>query len=280
MAQEDQAGSPPGRQPGPLPGREEPAQGPAPEQEPARESVADIAAGVCRLARAARQGSLATLDRGAPFVSLITPAFSWAGDLVILVSGLSRHGRHLRADPRCSVLLEADASGANPQTAPRVTLTGRAVADSSDAALRDRWVRIHPYGALYAGFADFTLWRVEVERLHWVGGFGRVRELSGDVLRPELAEAAAEPALLAEVNRRHAAGLPGGSMAGGDSVVALDPDGLDLGPAPTGDPNGDARTRRIHFTARASSREALLEAVAAVLPPTLPDTIAWPTSPP
>lgn len=235
-----------------------------PGEAPPRESAAAVAAAVRRLARAARSGSLATTEPAGgaegPFVSLVTPALSWDGDLMILVSGLSRHARHLREDPRCSVLLEGAATGANPQTAPRVTLTGRAVSDPTPA-LRERWVRIHPYGALYAGFADFALWRVEVERLHWVGGFGRVRELAGEALRPGWRGGEVEAGLLEEARRQQHGRLP--EAAG---IVALDPDGLDLGPPPCGDPEGEARTHRVHFPIQADDPEALLAAASSVLP--------------
>ncbi len=206
------------------------------------------------LMRAARQASLATLADGAPFVSLVTPAVSCGGDLLMLVSGLSRHGRHLRQDGRCALLLRGETQAANPQAAPRLTVTGTAE-PVQDAASRDRWVRIHPYGASYAAFADFTLWRLRPEQAHYVAGFGQVRSLPGSALRPPYDAGAEETSLCAAANQRHGAMLPEATR-----IVAIDADGLDLGPGPSLDPDGEARTRRVAFAVAAATSLAVAAA--------------------
>ena len=99
-----------------------------------------------KLLRAARVGTLGTVVGGQPYATLVTPAT--AGDLsvLLLLSSLAEHTRHLTADPRCSLLVAGAAVDANPQTAPRVTLTGVAAIDP-DPALKARWLAVHPYGA-------------------------------------------------------------------------------------------------------------------------------------
>ena len=56
-----------------------------------------------RLLRAARSGTLATVspsgDGCQPFASLITPAIAGDGGILLLLSDLSEHTRHLRAEP-------------------------------------------------------------------------------------------------------------------------------------------------------------------------------------
>ena len=214
------------------------------------------------LMRAARQASLATLADGAPFVSLVTPAVSCGGDLLMLISSLSRHGRQLRQDGRCAVLLSGVEPEANPQATPRLTVTGTAE-PVRDPALRDRWIRIHPYGVSYADFGDFSLWRLRPEQAHLVAGFGRIRSLPGHALKTPCDVAVDEKSLCEKANERHAA-----MLSGLEAIVAVDADGLedglDLGPGPSPDPNGVTRTRRIAFTASMASLDATLEAVAAV----------------
>ena len=75
-----------------------------------------------RLLRAARSASLATSAKGQPFASLVTPACAPDLSVLLLLSSLSEHTRHLVADPRCSLLVSGPAAGANPQTAPRLTV--------------------------------------------------------------------------------------------------------------------------------------------------------------
>src|SRR6478735_1963078 len=72
-----------------------------------------------KLLRAARAGTLATVADRQPFASLVTPACSPDLALLLLLSDLSEHTRHLRAEPRCSVLVTGPPVGDNPQTAPR-----------------------------------------------------------------------------------------------------------------------------------------------------------------
>ena len=79
-----------------------------------------------QLLRAARMAALASSAGGQPFASLVTPACAPDLSVLLLLSDLSEHTRHLRAEPRCSLLVAGPAEGANPQTAPRLTLTGLA----------------------------------------------------------------------------------------------------------------------------------------------------------
>src|ERR1700761_4685355 len=107
-----------------------------------------------RLLRAARSGCLATSAKGQPFASLVTPACMPDGSLLLLLSRLAEHTRHLMAEPRCSVMVSGVAETANPQTTPRVTVTGVAEV-MDDKALKARYLAVHPYAALYADFGDF-----------------------------------------------------------------------------------------------------------------------------
>lgn len=129
-----------------------------------------------RLLRAARVGTLASSADGHPFASLVTPATAPDGSVLLLLSDLAEHVAHLRADPRCALLLAGEATGPNPQTTPRLCLSGVAAVEP-DPACRARWLAIHPYAALYAGFADFHLWRLRPAAGSWVGGFGRAAKL-------------------------------------------------------------------------------------------------------
>jgi len=151
-----------------------------------------------RLLRAARAGTLASSADGQPFTSLVTPATAPDASVLLLLSDLAEHTRHLRADPRAALLVAGAATAANPQTAPRLTLTGLAE-KLDDDALKARWLALHPYAAVYADFADFHLWRIRPRGGLFVAGFARATRLRPAELAPEPAgvaaiEAAARPA--------------------------------------------------------------------------------------
>lgn len=186
-----------------------------------------------RLLRAARQGVLATSAEGQPFASLVTPATAPDGSILLLLSDLSEHTRHLRAEPRCAVLVAGAAEGPNAQTAPRLTVTGVAVLEP-DPALKDRWIALHPYAAFYAGFGDFHLWRVRPGGGNFVGGFARANRIVAAELSAEApAIAAAEANIIAHCNDDHADAMTAiandfGHDGDGWRMVACDYDGFDL----------------------------------------------------
>jgi hypothetical protein len=198
-----------------------------------------------RLLRAARVGTLATSAQGQPFASLVTPACASDLALLLLLSDLSEHTRHLRAEPRCSVLAAGTPVDANPQTTPRVTITGTAEM-VDDAALKARYLAVHPYASLYAGFGDFALWRVRPAGGLYVGGFGRAARLRVADLAPDPRAVAAieadQAGIIADCNTHQPdtlgriAGQPGAWQ-----MVAVDVDGCDLA-------QGE-RVIRVHWSA-------------------------------
>lgn len=189
------------------------------------------------LMRGAASATLATAADGQPFASLVTPAVAPDGSVLLWLSALSEHTRQLAAEPRCALLFVGETAEANPQTAPRVSVTGLA-ARVEDAALKARWLARHPYAALYAEFADFSLWRMRPGGALLVGGFARATCLRQAELLPDAeavaAVAEAEISILEHVNAEHsdaleaiATGLLGGAP-GAWRMSAVDTDGCDL----------------------------------------------------
>ncbi|MEQ1612583.1 MAG: pyridoxamine 5'-phosphate oxidase family protein [Hyphomicrobiaceae bacterium] len=124
-------------------------------------------------------GALGTLDRqsGTPYVSLVTVACTPDGAPVLLLSGLAMHTRNLIADSRASLLYSAGRGADDPLTLARVTLLGT-LERTSDAAARAAYLLRHPQASDYADFGDFAFYLLKIERAHFIGGFGRIVELS------------------------------------------------------------------------------------------------------
>ena len=170
------------------------------------------------VARGQRKAALATSLDGRPYVSLVTLAFDHDLSAILLLSRLSEHTRHLLADPKAALLLDGTEGLANPQTGPRVTLVGEAVEDQ-EPRLKSRFLALHPGAALYAGFADFSIWRLRPERAHFVGGFGRAVWFDAPLVPEAEAMAACEADVLSEMAEAFG---PDGRLVGVDS------DGCDL----------------------------------------------------
>ncbi len=172
-----------------------------------------------RVLRLASHAGLATLMDGNPYASLVAVATAQDGSPLLLLSKLADHTRNLERDNRASLLFALPEGHANPQTAPRVGVMGR-LSPSDLMADRARYLARQPGAAPYAGFADFGVWRMTVERLHFVGGFGRAVwfEAKQVLLDPQTAErfAEAEDGLIERFARK----WPG--------ACGIDADGIDL----------------------------------------------------
>lgn len=202
-------------------------------------TAADPALAARTLVRAALKGSLATLERGTghPYASLVTVATEPDGSPVILISRLARHTQNLAADTRASLLFDATSAAGDPLAGGRVTLVGR-FAVTARATARARFLARQPHAAGYADFPDFAFYVMTVERAHFVGGFGRIVELSAPELVLDLAGSerlvAAEPEIVSHMNEDHAAAVelyatalaakPGGPWR----MTGIDPEGCDL----------------------------------------------------
>ena len=187
---------------------------------------------VRRLLRAAARGALATmLPDGTPYASLVLLALELDAAPLLLLSDLAEHSRNIARDPRISLLVDGTAGLADPLTGPRASLVGRARV-VGDERLKARYVARHPSAATYAGFADFKLYRLAVERAHLVAGFGKIRWVEGTAIRLAgdcSALAAAEPEILAHMNRDHVVAIE--RMVGrgaGWRMTGIDPEGADF----------------------------------------------------
>ena len=156
-------------------------------------------------------GTLCTLaaePEGYPYGSFVTVAFD-NGNPVFLVSTLAEHTRNLQRDPRASLLV-AEGVSEDPLANGRVTLLGpcRQV-DGDDSSARTAFLAAHPNAAYYADFRDFAFWKLRVESIRYIGGYGRmswVEAADWHAAEPDpLAASAAD--IIAHMNDDHADGM-------------------------------------------------------------------------
>jgi putative heme iron utilization protein len=156
-------------------------------------------------------GTLCTLalePEGYPYGSFVTVAFD-NGDPIFLISELAEHTKNLERDPRASLLV-ADGGSADPLANGRVTVLGRCtrIEGDSDSA-RAAFFAAHPNSRYYADFRDFAFWRLHVDHVRYIGGYGRMSWISeGDWRAAEpdpLGPSAAD--MIAHMNADHADAL-------------------------------------------------------------------------
>jgi putative heme iron utilization protein len=235
------------------------------DRPPAPEAGFDALAEAKRLLRSIRAGALASLaETGHPFASLVNVATDYDGSPLLLLSRLAAHTANLERDARCSLLLSQGGKG-DPLAHPRLTLIGRAERTIAEH-VRGRFLRRHPKSELYAGFADFSFWRIAVERAHLNGGFARAADFFADAVVTSLHGAdallAAEESAVAHMNDDHREALALyatkllGEADGPWRATGIDPEGMDLAAAD--------RTARLAFDAPIKTPGELRSALVAL----------------
>jgi putative heme iron utilization protein len=193
---------------------------------------------VRKLLRESRSGALATLipGSGAPYCSLVNVASAVDGAPLLLISKLALHTKNIAADHRVSLMLDERKEG-DPLQGARVTLMGHAsvTQDENDAR---RYLARQPDSEMFAGFADFAYYRIDIDSAHLVAGFGRIIDLTPEDILVDLAGAddliAAEAGAVAHMNEDHAdavrlyatrlLGAPDGDWR----CAGFDPEGMEL----------------------------------------------------
>lgn len=225
-----------------------------------------VAEAATSIIRSALKASLATIENstGFPYASLVTVAFQPNGAPLLLLSRLAVHTRNLQADRRASLLFDASDGAGDPLAGGRVTVIGSmepVLSDgpaSFDWIVRRRFLSRHPGAKMYVDFSDFAFWQLAVERAHYIGGFGRIVDLTSHQLLSDVFGAQelvdAEADIITHMNNDHADAVQlyatrfAGVKSGAWRMIGVDPTGFDL-------VDGD-RAVRIEFARRVTNPDA------------------------
>ena len=128
---------------------------------------------------------------GFPFGSLMPYALDAQGRPILLISNMAMHTQNLKGDPRASLFVAQAPADGDALGAARATLVGRAepVPENDLPEAREVYLKAHENSRYWVDFADFGFFRLEVEDVYYVGGFG----VMGWVTAAEYAAAAPDP---------------------------------------------------------------------------------------
>jgi putative heme iron utilization protein len=222
-----------------------------------------------RLIRATDRATLATAladPRGSwPYASLVLVAVDYDASPLLLISTLAEHTKNLQQDPRASLLFDGTHGLDDPLTGARVTVLGDLHPDSDPVRLR-RFVARHPSSALYAGFKDFSLYRLQMTRAHLVAGFGRIHWIDAATLQGPEADVSwlreHEPSILEHMNKDHSTTIDLyaerllGLGGNGWQLTNVDREGADL--------RRGGAVARLNFPAPASDLDAVRQSFVAL----------------
>ena len=132
----------------------------------------------------ATHGTLGSLsDDGTPWGSLVTFGVMDDGSPVFCLSTLAEHARNLEKNRQASLMVIDPFHTGEVLAGGRVTLAGkvkRSDEHPDEASARAAHLEAVPSAAMYADFNDFSFWILEVDRVRWVGGYGRMDSASSE----------------------------------------------------------------------------------------------------
>lgn len=200
----------------------------------------EIAGTARTLLRSRLNGALSTLSvemGGWPFGSLTPYVLDHRGTPHVLISRLAEHTRNLLADARVSLMARAVSRGGDAQAVGRVTVLARAEPTTVSEPFRRRFIRYLPEAQRYLDMGDFAFYRLNVERVRYIGGFGAIHwigkqafVLDMDTARLEEAETGAVAHMNADhvEAMRHYCLTVHGRECASPRMLGIDPEGFDL----------------------------------------------------
>ncbi|GHG71464.1 hypothetical protein GCM10010919_22760 [Alishewanella longhuensis] len=172
--------------------------------------------------------------QGAPFGSVSTVMLTDEGDVIFYVSDIAQHARNLEHDNRLSITLYHQASAGDQNTEARLTLNGHAqkLSHQQAADYEARYFRLFPAAEAYKQAHDFYFWKMPVEHIRFIGGFGEIFWLTQqEWLQPAPAwQTHDELSMIVHMNDDHAdacalIAAQHSGQAGAATMVTVYPDG-------------------------------------------------------
>lgn len=136
-----------------------------------------------------RWAALATINSdGNPEASMVAYALNRdAVEIYLHLSELATHTQNLKHNPRLSLVVsETDTGEGDPQQLARATVYGKAEilnrGHTDYSTARACYLAHLPTAEQLFDFGDFHLFRLKIEQIRFVGGFGRAFDISPKLL--------------------------------------------------------------------------------------------------
>ena len=149
------------------------------ETDNTRPSLAECAR---TLAHVNNRGMLSTLDSrdGYPYGSVVEYLPLPDGDVVMLLSRLAEHQINVMADRRASLLIAPALGDGELLSQARLCLLGDVSAENDGkSTYAGKYLALHPAAESYLNFSDFEFYRLQVNKVRYIAGFGRMGWIGG-----------------------------------------------------------------------------------------------------
>lgn len=131
------------------------------------------------LLRQSESGVISTISynlRGYPFGS-VSPFISCSeGKVYFYISDIAQHAKNLQKDSRMSLTVFHQAEQGDQNAHARVTVVGDAMSITGEKAeeILEQYVLRYPKAESYKQAHDFRIWQMDIVRVRYIGGFGKI----------------------------------------------------------------------------------------------------------
>jgi hypothetical protein len=127
------------------------------------------------LVKEGKVSTLSTIYNKVAFGSLVPYALDKKGYPIIFVSDLALHTKNIKKEPNCSLMI-AKVNEDDIFNSSRITFIGKMVKVSEKELpeIKEIYLEKHESVKDFIDFKDFTFYRLEIEKIYWVGGFGDI----------------------------------------------------------------------------------------------------------
>ena len=131
------------------------------------------------LLRTSSEGVLSTISvkhEGYPFGSFVTYISDRDRSVIIYASDIAQHTINLKKDSKsCLTLFKLD-DAEDKQNSSRMTLIGdlKSLPEKDVEMTKSRFENFLPESKKYSNMHDFNFYRLHVNQVRWIGGFGKI----------------------------------------------------------------------------------------------------------
>src|SRR5436309_15038380 len=149
---------------------------------------------------------------------------------VIYISRIAQHTQNILADSRVSLTVLENADSGDVQARGRLTCIANARPLSKDEEdVSERYFRYVPQARDYAWTHDFEFFRLELVRVRFIGGFGRIYWIEPDeFMTTNPFSAAQESRIIQNMNNDHSNALRQYCGGGPTEMAGIDAEGFDV----------------------------------------------------
>ncbi len=122
---------------------------------------------------------LSTMGERSPETSMC-PYAILNSDIVLHLSGLAKHTKNIQNNTNVGLMIcTPETPDSSPLALARISFTGiiEPVPQAEQGTYQQAYLKHIPDAEPLFSFPDFTLYRIKVDSVHWVGGFGKARKI-------------------------------------------------------------------------------------------------------